>query len=48
MEERSPKWYKTLGGKGEIARLEEFFLFPVFSKQFYYRHVKTMACLGKG
>ena len=35
--------------KGEIARNEQFLLFPtVFSKDFYCRHVKTRACLGKG
>ena len=27
-------------GKGEIAHYEQFLLFPVFSKQFYCRHVK--------
>ena len=44
-------------GKGEIARYEQFLLFPqrfqktfprVFSKDFCFRHVKTRACLGKG
>ena len=36
-------------GKGEIARYEQFLLFPqVFSKDLYCRHVKTRACLGKG
>ena len=35
-------------GKGEIARNEQFLLFPVFSKDMYCRHVKTRACLGKG
>ena len=35
-------------GKGEIARYEQFLLFPVFSKELYCRHIKTMACLGKG
>ena len=35
-------------GKGEIARNEQFLLFPVFSKDLYCRHVKTRACLGKG
>ena len=42
------KRYKTLWGKGEIARNEQFLLFPtVFSKDFSCRHVKTRACLGK-
>ena len=35
-------------GKGEIARYEQFLLFPVFSKDLYCRHVKTSACVGKG
>ena len=36
-------------GKGEIARYEQFLLFPqVFLKYLYCRHVKTRACLGKG
>ena len=35
-------------GKGEIARDEQFFLFPsVFSKDLYCRNVKTRACLGR-
>ena len=32
----------------EIARYEQFLLFPVFSKDLYCNHVKTRACLGKG
>ena len=35
-------------GQGEIARYEQFLLFPVLSKDLYCRHVKTRACLGKG
>ena len=36
-------------GKGEIARYEQFLLFPqCFQKNLYCRHVKTRACLGKG
>ena len=35
-------------GEGEIARYEQFLLFPMFSKDLYCRHVKTRACLGKG
>ena len=35
-------------GKGEIARYEQFLLFPVFSEDLYCRYVKTRACLGKG
>ena len=37
--------------KGEIARYEQFLLFPQCfqktSKDFYCRHVKTRTCLGK-
>ena len=33
-------------GKGEIARYEQFLLYP--QGDFYCRHVKTRACLGKG
>ena len=39
---------ENAAGKGEIARDEQFLLFPVFSKDLYCRHVKTRACLGKG
>ena len=35
-------------GKGEIAHYEQFLLFPVFSKDLYSRHEKTLASLGKG
>ena len=36
-------------GKGEIARYNAISPFPtVLSKDFYWRHVKTRACLGKG
>ena len=42
------KWVENTVGKGEIARYEQFLLFPVFSKDLYCRHVKTRACLGKG
>ena len=48
MAETSPKEWKTLYGKGEIARYEQFLLFLVFSKYLYCRHIKTRACLGKG
>ena len=34
--------------KGEIARYEQFLLFPVFSKDFYCRHVKNQGLFGKG
>ena len=36
-------------GKGEIARYEQFLLFPqYFLKDVYCSHVKTRACFGKG
>ena len=35
-------------GKGQIAHDEQFLIFPVFSKDFNCRHIKTRACLGKG
>ena len=36
-------------GKGEIARNEQFLLFPLrFSKDFYCRHVKSRYFGGKG
>ena len=36
-------------GKGEIARNEQFLLFPrCFQKDLYCRHIKPRACLGKG
>ena len=42
------KWLENTVGKGEIALYEQFLLFPVFSKDVYYRHIKTQACLRKG
>ena len=45
MAESPSKWVENTVGNGEIAISP----FPtVFSKDFYYRHVKTRACLGKG
>ena len=42
-------WEENTAGKGEIARYEQFLLFPqVFLKYLYCRHVKTRACLVKG
>ena len=41
------KQIENTAGKGEIARYEQFLLFPVFSNVLYSRHVKTWACLGK-
>ena len=34
--------------KGEIARNEQFLLFPQCFQELYCRHIKTRACLGKG
>ena len=34
--------------KGEIARYEQFLLFPLCFQKMYCRHVKTRDCLGKG
>ena len=43
------KQVENIVRKGEIAHYEQFLLFPtVFSKDLYFRHVKTRACLGKG
>ena len=47
MAKNSLKGVKTLG-EAEITRHEQFLLLPVFSKDVYYRHVKTRTCLGKG
>ena len=33
-------------GKGEIARYEQFLLFPVFSKGLFPRGVKRCHCVG--
>ena len=35
-------------GKGEIARYEQFLLFPVFSKGLFPRGVKRCHCVGMG
>ena len=35
-------------GKGEIARYEQFLLFPVFSKGLFPRSVKSCHCVGMG
>ena len=50
MAQGSPRGSENTVGKEEIARYEQFLLFPqtVFSKDLYYRYVKTRACLGKG
>ena len=46
---KSSKRVENTVGKGEIARNEQFLLFPpVLSKDLYNRHVKSRACLGKG
>ena len=49
IEENSPILVENTVVKGEIARYEQFLLFPqCFSKDLYCRLVKTRACLGKG
>ena len=35
-------------GKGEIARYEQFLLFPVFSKGLFPKGVKRCHCVGMG
>ena len=48
IDENDRKFSKRVGntvGKGEIARYKHFLLFPQY---FHSRHVKIMACLGKG
>ena len=43
------KRVENTAGKGEIARYEQFLLFPaVFSRDLYWRHVHNRAFLGKG
>ena len=45
------KWVENAMGKGEIARYEQLYFSPfptVFSIDFYCRHLKTRAWLGKG
>ena len=43
------KWVENTVRKGEIARDEQFLLFPqCFKKDLFFRNVKTSACLGKG
>ena len=44
----SPETVENTLEKEQIARYEQFLLFPVFSKDVFSRHVKTRACLGKG
>ena len=42
------KWIENTVEKGEIARYEQFLVFPVFSKDLYCIHIKTRDCLGNG
>ena len=43
------KWIENTVGKGEIARYEQFLLFPtVFSKGLFLRGVKRCHCVGMG
>ena len=39
------EWVENTVGKGEIARYEQFLLFPVFSRDMYCRH---QGFFGKG
>ena len=42
------KWIENTVGKGEIARHEQFLLFPQsFQKTSFDRHVKSRACFRK-
>ena len=42
------KWIEDTVEKGQIARYEQFLLFPQCFQDLHYRHVKTRVCLGKG
>ena len=42
------KQVENTAGKGEIAHFEQFLLFPVFSKDLYWRHIKNQSLFGKG
>ena len=49
MAESSQNLVENTVGNGEIARYEQFLLFPqCLKKKMWCRHVKTGACLGKG
>ena len=48
MAEKFLKGVENIVGQGEIARYEQFLLFPVFSKDLYSRHVKNQGSFGKG
>ena len=48
MGRKASKQVENTVGKGEIAYYEQFILFPLFSKDLYFKRVKTRACLGKG
>ena len=49
MTKTAQKWLENTVGNGEIARYEQFLLYPqCFSKDVNCRQVKTRACLGKG
>ena len=39
------KWVENTAGKGEIARYEQFLLFPQCFQELYCRHVKIRDCL---
>ena len=46
MVKSSPKQVENTVGKGEIVCIEQFLVFPVFSKDMYCKHEKSRACLG--
>ena len=48
MEEKLSKWVEKAKGKGEIARYEQFLLFPHCAFQRLVLLTKTRTCLGKG
>ena len=47
MAESSSEGWKTLWKKEKLLVTSNFSFSQVFSKDFYCRHVKTGACLGK-
>ena len=42
------KWVENTVGKGEIARYEQFLLFPQFFKRLVLQTLKNQALFGKG
>ena len=48
MADACPNGYKNTVGKGEIARYEQFLLFPHCFQKTCTVEEKTRSCLGKG